>query len=283
MQAPGGTRGAILYNTQDLDSDISLAQTMLEEQNSPDANFLPNRTEALDVYVLFASVNLRDQVRRNETTPLQFAYEAADCRIFYTPQTVFNYTALWQYAADAIWSKPSLCVEGSTGLATTGANQTDFVGPSPDSSPGTVSVANFTSHLNESTPYQNDEIEDVGPSNVGPILKCESNDDCTNKFFQDMVCVRTTSCGKVVKQCLPLCDADQAKCTANGGEGACRSNLDLCSTTAQGAPICEPDPKSVVCEPKLCSKLLKGSVKPGAAPPKTLQKQKAGSLGSPRG
>ena len=146
MQAPSGTRGAIVYTTQGLDADIDLTQTILTQRNSPNANFLPNRTEALDVYVLYASINLRDQVRKGETTPLQFAYEAANCRIFYTPQTVFNYTALWQYAADAIWSKPNLCVEGSTGLATTGVNETDFVGPSPSSSPGTVSIANITAH-----------------------------------------------------------------------------------------------------------------------------------------
>jgi hypothetical protein len=274
MQAPSGTRGAILYNTQTLDSDISLAQTILEEQNSPDANFLPNRTEALDVYVLFASINLRDQVRKNDTIPLQFAYEAADCRIFYTPQTVFNYTALWQYAADAMWSNSSLCVKGSTGLATTGVNSTDFVGPSPSSSPGAVTMANITAHLNDSTPYQDDGIEDVAPSNVGSITTCTSNNDCLDSdgIFQDLVCVRTTFCQKVVKQCLPLCDLHVAKCIANGGAGTCRSNLDICSSAGT---TCRPNPQAAeVCVPTLCSRLLKPNVKAGAAPPRAIQQTK---------
>lgn len=70
-----------------------------------------------NVWVSYASLNIRDQIREGSDVPLQFAYEAANCRIFYTPQTIFNYTNLWMYAADAIWNKPELCVQGSTGYA----------------------------------------------------------------------------------------------------------------------------------------------------------------------
>ena len=151
MQAPSGSRGASDYPIDILDANIDLTQQILQVVNPSDANFLPNRTQALDVYVTYADINLRDQVRRNETIPLQFAYEAADCRIFYTPQTIYNYTALWQYAADAIWSKPSLCVSGSPGFATTGTNTTDFVGPSPGT-PGTLTnLTQYLSSLNSSS------------------------------------------------------------------------------------------------------------------------------------
>lgn len=81
------------------------------------------------MYVSYASINLRNQVRKDEDVPLQFVYEAADCRIFYTPQTFYNYPALWKYAADAIWTKPDLCVKDSTGYAT--AKATDTKGPDP--------------------------------------------------------------------------------------------------------------------------------------------------------
>jgi hypothetical protein len=144
MQSPSGSRGASDYPVDILDANIDFAQQLLQSQNSPQQNFLPNRTTAMDVYVTFADINLRDQVRRNDTIPLQFAYEAADCRIFYTPTTIYNYTALWQYAADAIWANPKLCVSGSTGFATTGTNTTDFVGPSPGT-PGTLT--NISDHL----------------------------------------------------------------------------------------------------------------------------------------
>jgi hypothetical protein len=131
MQAPGGTRGAVIYDTDNLDGSISTVQTILQENNSPQQGFLPDRSNTGDVYVTYASVNLRDSVRKNETTPLQFAYEAADCRIFYTMDTIFNYTALWQYAANAIWTNTSLCVANSTGFATAANAPSNFAtGPS---------------------------------------------------------------------------------------------------------------------------------------------------------
>ncbi|KAI1351610.1 hypothetical protein F5Y01DRAFT_314578 [Xylaria sp. FL0043] len=112
MQGVGNTRGARLMSTSILDNNIGVVQEILG--SSPDANFLPNRTEALDVFVLDGGVNLRDQVRKGETIPLQFVYEAADCRIYYTPQTILNYTALWISAANAMAADPPLCVAGST-------------------------------------------------------------------------------------------------------------------------------------------------------------------------
>jgi hypothetical protein len=109
--------------TTDLDDDISDAQYILQYYNQS-SDFLPNRTESLDVEVVYSAINLRDQVRKGEDTPLQFVYDAADCRIFFTPKTVFNLAALWKYAADAIWAKPELCVKDSTGYATTNASDT---------------------------------------------------------------------------------------------------------------------------------------------------------------
>lgn len=120
MQAPAGSRGARSYSVTDtLDDNIAYAQYILQDEEDPRQNFLPNRTEALDVYVQYAGINLRDQVRKGSDVPLQFLYEAANCRIFYTFKTWNNYTALWQYAADAIWTNPNLCVNGSTGYAST--------------------------------------------------------------------------------------------------------------------------------------------------------------------
>ncbi|KAI0965274.1 hypothetical protein F4678DRAFT_339509 [Xylaria arbuscula] len=112
MQAPSGSRGASEYSLDVLDSNIDFAQRLLQWIGSPNATFLPNRTLANDLFILDANVNLRDQVRRGQSTPLQFAYLPADCRIYFTPQTVYNNTRLWQYAADAIWSNSSLCLPG---------------------------------------------------------------------------------------------------------------------------------------------------------------------------
>ncbi|MCJ1233227.1 hypothetical protein MMC14_001182 [Varicellaria rhodocarpa] len=90
------------------------------------AAFLPNRDVEFLIYD--TSINLRDQIRQGEDFPLQFAYEAADCRIFYTAQTFNNYTNLWSYAANAIWVDPTLCFQNSTNKPSSNTN--DKTGPS---------------------------------------------------------------------------------------------------------------------------------------------------------
>lgn len=60
------------------------------------------------------AVNTRDGVRYNDTsaTPLQFMYEEADCRLYYTPEMTVDITSLWKAAADARWSDKGKCVSG---------------------------------------------------------------------------------------------------------------------------------------------------------------------------
>lgn len=117
MQAPAGSRGAQLYSIGDLDADIEVASRI----NATAGDIIPSRQ--LDVYVSQLTINLRDQIRQGEDVPLQFLYEAADCRIFYTLQTVYNFTNLWRYAIEAAWTRPELCVAGSTGYAFAGSAQ----------------------------------------------------------------------------------------------------------------------------------------------------------------
>ncbi|KAI9767093.1 MAG: hypothetical protein M1840_005882 [Geoglossum simile] len=272
MQAPSGSRGARIYPTYVLDANIDFVQLLLTNQSSPQVNFLPNRTESHDVYVTYASINLLDQVRKDETTPLQFAYQAADCRIFYTPQTVYNYTALWQYAADAIWSKPSLCVQGSTGFATTGTNKTDFVGP-PSGTPGTFT--NLTTQLsafNSSTRYLTSLNDGLGaafkPRNsyAATAQTCNGPSDCVGGF----VCATVNTClgsGKVgpSSQCLPKCFVSLAPCR-NGG----RCQLQSSTGTAVGSQqlqqgFCAPAANAQKCGTQL------GAVNVGPPPPSKMR------------
>lgn len=60
-------------------------------------------------------VNARDGIRRGDAaqTPLQFVYEPADCRIFYTPDMVVDETAVWKTVADTVWNGGDACVAGS--------------------------------------------------------------------------------------------------------------------------------------------------------------------------
>ena len=125
MQAPSGARGAEFYSFADINFDIRVAEIM----STTAGDSLPKREE--DMMISYAGINLRDQIRKNENVPLQFVYEAANCRIFFTPQTFHDFSKLWHYAADAIWSKPELCIKGSTGY-TSGSDTTNTQGPPKD-------------------------------------------------------------------------------------------------------------------------------------------------------
>ncbi len=115
-QAASGSRGAQLYSNYNLDQDLQIASKL----NATARDILPSREE--DVWITSESITIRSQIRRGENHPLQLVYDAANCRIFYTPQTLNNFTNLWNYAADIIWSKPELCVKDPTGHATNGTS-----------------------------------------------------------------------------------------------------------------------------------------------------------------
>ncbi|KAF2971245.1 hypothetical protein GQX73_g2397 [Xylaria multiplex] len=179
MQAVGGTRGARSFSTDILDNNINFARELLE--GTSDADFLPNRTEALDIFVLDGSINLRDQVRRGETVPLQFAYEAANCRIYFTPQTIFNYTALWMHAADAIWTNPGLCVAGSTGYATSSKTNGSSIPPPVPSTP----AFNIADHVTIDPDKSNSTV-DVG--DAGELAGDLLSGFCTRTGFRFREC-----------------------------------------------------------------------------------------------
>lgn len=65
---------------------------------------------------LVGAVNSLNNLRMNDTTdtPLEFIYEAADCRLFYTVQSYLDPVVLWKQAIDAKWASGK-CVAGSTG------------------------------------------------------------------------------------------------------------------------------------------------------------------------
>jgi hypothetical protein len=61
------------------------------------------------------AVNTRDGLRVNDKSgvALQFQYEEADCRLYYTPEMTVDITALWKSAADAQWGNSGKCVSGA--------------------------------------------------------------------------------------------------------------------------------------------------------------------------
>lgn len=65
-------------------------------------------------------VNVRDGIRKGDETqtPLQFVYEAADCRLWYTAEMTVDVTAMWEKTVDVAWGGDT-CVQG--GLSSNGA------------------------------------------------------------------------------------------------------------------------------------------------------------------
>lgn len=118
MQAVGGNRGAAIYSADGL--DFHLLALNSTEANDTVLATVPRLNEKgyrdSGVFTTVLGVNLRDQIRPNDTTPLQFKYEAADCRIFYTLANAYNMSRLWRDAVSASLDNPSLCVPGSTGF-----------------------------------------------------------------------------------------------------------------------------------------------------------------------
>lgn len=112
MQAASGSRGARLYTGDTLDKDFS----WICGRNETVRRLLPHDRNETGIFVDYAAFNLRDQLREDDTsTPLQFRYVPADCRLYFTVDNVYNMTALWHDVARAAFENPSLCVEGSTG------------------------------------------------------------------------------------------------------------------------------------------------------------------------
>lgn len=220
MQAPAGTRGAQEYTLSpsdgDLDADIAFAISI----NATTAASFPNTAE--EIQINFASLNLRDQIRPNETTPLQFVYEAADCRIFYTLLNVDNYTKLWHDAANATWTTPSLCVQGSTGYATNGTSS-DTTGPPSGSLPSvaynmssilalsgvTSNVAGFSgAEVDGTTNAVSSVGTSCGGSNTAPLCK-GGQTSCSS--------TRISTCGQNSFICVRVCNSLNPYVCGTGG------------------------------------------------------------------
>ncbi|OJD30401.1 peptidase s41 family protein [Diplodia corticola] len=130
MQAAAGSRGALLYTASDIDVDIDWVNGRMDLNDNPSnesayANLRPLRERDSGMWVSYAGVNLRDQIREADTTPLQFKYEAAHCRLYYTLDNVWNLTRLWHDATAATFDdSTALCVANSTGYASTSSVST---------------------------------------------------------------------------------------------------------------------------------------------------------------
>lgn len=126
IQAVGGVKGANVYQmetvraftTQAIKYNATLTNSALKEYNP--------------YYVLYragsAAVNVRDALRQNDDgVALQFKYEEADCRLYFTPAMTVDVSAIWKAAADAQWSDPSRCIGNGGYYSPPYAKRTDQI------------------------------------------------------------------------------------------------------------------------------------------------------------
>ncbi|KAB8262476.1 hypothetical protein BDV32DRAFT_157205 [Aspergillus pseudonomiae] len=125
MQAIGGSKGSqvassVLIDTwvegakflaeksaQDEKPLLSLEQRKALKASAPAVEELPFNLPSL-------SVNLKNSyIRDNHEIPVQFLYEPADCRLFYTWENYKNPATTWTAAARAWWGNGT-CVPGSS-------------------------------------------------------------------------------------------------------------------------------------------------------------------------
>lgn len=128
MQGVAGSKGSQVYTWTQVNFEANKVYNLLPDQqealNKTELGALVNAQRPLMRSAIGSfnrtqsSINLRDNIRMNDTTvtPLEFVYEAADCRLFYTGDMVRDVEAVWKKAADARWGNTKdICVEGSTG------------------------------------------------------------------------------------------------------------------------------------------------------------------------
>lgn len=245
---PSGTRGAESYSSSLLDSDISYAASI----NATAASLLPQNRD-IEFYITYAGFNLRDAVRKNDPTPLQFQNLPADCRIFYTKETVYNFENLWNYVIDAMWRNPSLCIAGSA---------TPFEASTASNSPAAPPAELSERSLDTPTPVSSIESRDAKPEDYEYEDEEDFNEDETSDLTPRQLstttcpicanaretCAKVPSCSASGRQtftlqCRTKCAGFPADCglyaycssTRRGVAGVCQLNKDV-----SGARGCAP-------------------------------------------
>ncbi|CAD6442926.1 3be7d645-f545-49a8-9f74-de9323dcc10e [Sclerotinia trifoliorum] len=102
------------------DAQASYLQKGLRLPDYPAPEYIPNINA--NVSLGFTSTlmsggrfNLRNNMHDGDETftPLQFQYEAANCRLFYTKDDIYDITGLWMRVQSVVW-RGQPCVAGST-------------------------------------------------------------------------------------------------------------------------------------------------------------------------
>ena len=90
--------------------------------------------------------NLRNNIRKGDSTetPLQFVYEAAVCRFFYTAEMYTDQELVWNTVYNLAWGNGT-CVPGSTGQVSSKPGVGCILSPPPPASAHNLFKSNVTS------------------------------------------------------------------------------------------------------------------------------------------
>lgn len=233
MQAVGGTRGAQAYTTVDLDEDIEVAEIL----NDTVTGALPNRDASN--FINFAEFTIKDAVRKGENFPLQFAYEAATCRIFYTQHTVYNYLNLWNYVVDAIWRNPSLCIDGAANATT--ILPTNTTGPAKNgkdiTAAGSKDLANLIVSGLSSGPQipqpssQPEKRDTPTPATINEQLRSHHlSNEITNGLVNGADCSSCNTRRGYICASVPSCGPDRKITHTQSCQRACQKGSSICGS-----------------------------------------------------
>jgi hypothetical protein len=131
MQGVGGTKGAQVFSWDDIQVRMQAvyflgSPTQRAQWNTTDLGRTAFATQlftrsAYQGGRIAGGVNLRDNLRQNDAskTPLEFIYEAADCRMYFEQKMVSDVTLVWKGVVDRMFRTGgglglTKCVQGST-------------------------------------------------------------------------------------------------------------------------------------------------------------------------
>lgn len=123
MQIMGGVRGGQSMSFDTIDTNAAVARQLVKDGNytATDAekkvikDSFPMPLKELPLQILDGNVNFRNAYQEGHLdSPLQFEFQAADCRRFFTAENIVNPATIWADAKAAIWGSGK-CVADSTG------------------------------------------------------------------------------------------------------------------------------------------------------------------------
>jgi hypothetical protein len=126
MQIMGGVRGIQVLDFSAIYSFVRKAQSLFlnnpqvfdfisQDEVETFIDAAPRPLAEFPIVLNYGQVNFFNSYQKgNDNLPLQFQYQAADCRLYYTADNVFHPETTWESAKAAIWGNRS-CIEGSTG------------------------------------------------------------------------------------------------------------------------------------------------------------------------